>query len=334
MPGIIEFALEGFFNPNADFIPNKRFSTGNDVHGIHAADALNMGLRVGVQDIRAEEPDNWDSDGYEFGFRIKGTLKTGTYFTLNYFNGIADSPVQRPAPGSTFPPYTDDDGRTVVLPVKEGYYADLEYAGFTFTHDLESLYISALGGVAPVIRFEALYAFDSSFRTDGYDPNRNPYGEIFEEHDEIWWGMGIDWKFKWNLLNRRRYISFIPEFSQMHIRDYPSKFKLADGTTNPGRLRMAGDAAAPENYYIVSVRMDTFYLLDKWQPFVFWMRDIKNSTQGDMWLFKLNYLPNTTWKFTLALYLLQNDLWKTVESYEQAGLNHKDNLSFTVQYQF
>ncbi len=322
LPGIDDYALEAIFNPNADFIPNKRFSTGNDVHGIWAADALNGGLRVGLQTINAEEPDTWKSEGHEYAFRFKGTAKNGTYFTLNYFNGLANSPVQRPALGATFESYTDDKGRPIVNPVKEGYYGDQKYAGFSFTHDLQTLYIDALGGVAPVVRCEALYGFDGEFRTDGL--TANPFGEKYEKYDEIYYGIGLDWKFKWNLLNPRRFFSLAPEFSHRHILDYPDDYKL----------RGQGDASVTENHYIISVRMDTFYLHDKLQPFVFWMRDVQGNLKGDMWLMKLKYMPNSTWSYTAALFFLENGMNATVTEHGQRGLGHKDYMSFTVQYQF
>jgi len=284
-------------------------------------------MRVGSRDIRTPEPDNWKSEGFEYGFRFKGTLKNGTYFTLNYFDGVANSPVMIPVPGSTYETYTDDEGRSIVKPVSEGYYGDQKFAGLTFTHDLQTVYIDALGGVAPVLRCEALYGFNSEFRSDGFG---FPYGEKFEKHDELYWGIGVDWKFRWNLLNPRRFFSLVPEFSHRHIFDYPSDYNL----------RGQRDASVTENHYIMSVRMDTFYLHDKLNPFIFWMRDVQGNLQGDMWLFKLKYLPNSTWTYTLALTLLENEMMDTVASgtppagFGYRGLGNKDNLSFTVQYQF
>jgi hypothetical protein len=328
LPGIDDYGLEFIFNPNADFMPNKSFSTGNDVHGIWGVDALNSGLRVGSRYIDTPEPDSWDSDGYEYAFRFKGTLKDGTYFTLNYFDGIANSPVMVPVP--VLPPrnlinpyYTDDKGRPIVQPASDGYYGDQKYAGFSFTHDLKTVYVDALGGVAPVIRCEGLYGFDSEFRSDGFSAP-NPYGEKFEKHDEIYWGIGLDWKFKWNLLNPRRFISLGPEFSQRHILDYPDDYKL----------RGQRDGSVTENHYIMSVMTRTAYLHDKLEPMIFWMRDVQGNMQGDMWLFKLKYLPNSTWSYSAALTLLQNEMMDTVEGFGQRGLGHKDNLAITVQYQF
>ncbi len=52
----------------------------------------------------------------------------------------------------------------------------------------------------------------------------------------------------------------------------------------------------------------------------------KGSVKSDLWLIKLVYVPNTTWKYTVALFMPENDGFDEVD--------HQDNLSFTVSYQF
>ncbi len=90
----------------------------------------------------------------------------------------------------------------------------------------------------------------------------------------------------------------------------------------------------------MSVMMRTAYLHDKLEPMIFWMRDVQGNMQGDMWLFKMKYIPDTTWSYTVALTLLENEMMDTVTSgsppagFAMRGLGNKDNLSFTVQYQF
>jgi hypothetical protein len=78
----------------------------------------------------------------------------------------------------------------------------------------------------------------------------------------------------------------------------------------------------------------TYYLHDKLVPMIFWMRDVQDNMQGDMWLFKVQYLPNSTWTYAAALTVLRSDMNDTVEEFAQRGLGNKDNLTFTVQYQF
>ncbi len=330
-PGFInDLGLEFTFNPNADFIGNKMPGTGNDVSGIYSADVTRTGVRVGYTIDDFEEPDSWNSDGYEYAARIKGTFTDHTYFTLNYFDGVSNSAANRTkigegagGAGIILDDYTDDKGRMIVHPLREGFYADQQYAGFTFSREFESLFINWLGGIAPLVRGEAIYEFDTTFTTSGLSDRFTGKKENYEEHDAIFWGLGVDWKFKWDLLNPRRYFAFVPQFSHRHIKDYPSGYYLVEG----------GPTVA-ENLYSMSIRMSTFYFHDKLQPFIFYKRDIRSdvahetsgSVKSDLWLFKLIYTPDETWKYTLQLFMPGNDGFDKVD--------HQDNLSFTISYQF
>jgi hypothetical protein len=206
---------------------------------------------------------------------------------------------------------SDDKGRSILHPEMKGEYFDQRNAGFTVAREFESLYSNFLGGVAPVVRAEALYEFDTTFATDG-----RPVSDRFEEYDAIHWGISMDWKIKIPLLNQRRYFTCEPGFIHRHIRDYPSDYKL----------RGFDAAGMTENRYSITVLAMTYYLHDKLTPSVFYMRRIEGSVKGDTWRFKLEYAPNTTWRFSAMLYLLENKGFEAVD--------HKDNLSFTVQYQF
>jgi hypothetical protein len=173
-----------------------------------------------------------------------------------------------------------------------------------------------LGGVAPVLRCEALYQFDNTFFTNGKAANPATDKEDFEDYDAVHWGMGIDWKFRFRLLNPTHLISITPQFSHKYVLDYPSDYKLMD----------AGGAPTRENNYDIGLMLNTWYLHEKLFPFVFYQRTIKGSVKSDRWLFKLTYSPNERWSFGTTLYLLEK------KGYE--AINHKDNISFTVKYQF
>ncbi len=337
-PFLDECGIEFTFNPNADFIGDKLPTSGNSQAGIWAANRLEGDgfLRIGELSQPYDEPDRWSCQGFEYGLRIKGTLPDATYFTLNYFHGKDNSAVRRPDMNEGAAPffsientgYVDDKNRGIYESHLDGYYPDLVYAGFTFSKDLDMLYIKALGGVAPLIRCEAVYEFDSDFSTRV--PNATAMGqwESFEEHDVIFWGIGVDWKFKWNLLNERRYFSLVPQFSHKHIRDYPSDYTLM-----PTAYELA-----TENEYSILIRMDTFYLHDKLNPMIIYQRDIhadvdhkisNGSAKADLWLFRLNYQPNHIWTYKAQLTLMDNDGYT-----DYKYMDHKDNISFTVQYQF
>ena len=231
-------------------------------------------------------------------------------------------------PGLNGTTYYDDKGRQIIEPYMKGYYPDKKFAGFTCSKELESLYIGALGGVAPVLRCEALYEFDTTFT---YNNLSNPYAPMydFEQHDAIFWGIAMDWKFKVNLINERRYISLVPQFTHRYIRDYPS----APNTY----LQNVSGSIVSENNYSFSVRMDTWYMNDKIQPFIYYQRDIRSDVSGitdgsvkaDLWLLALTYAPNSTWSYKVQATFLDGAGWD-----KDRGMGNKDNICFTVKYQF
>ncbi len=331
LPFVDEYGIEFVFNPNADFIGDKAPATGNYEHGIWAADNVQSGFRMGALRTDYEEPDKWNSDGYEYAFRIKGTLQDSTYFTLNFFDGVDDNPVfaldttKGDVFGLSLLDYQDDKGNTLAEPNMMGYYPDKRFAGFTFARDIKQLYIESLGGVAPLVRCEFIYEFDSHFSKQFYGGLVPTFD--FVEKDAIYWGLGVDWKFKWNLLNPRRYFTLMPQFMHRHIQDYPSD----------GFLMNPGGETVPENWYTMFCMLMTYYMHDKLTPAIIYMRDVASdvshvtdgSVKYDMWLFKLKYEPNHIWSYKAQLTLMNND-----GNEDLRGMDHKDNISFTVQYQF
>jgi hypothetical protein len=330
-PFLDEFGLELIFNPNADFIGNKNPGPGNYEHGIWSTNTLIPALngRSGAVQYNIEEPDSWDSEGHEFAVRIKGTLPDATYFTLNYFNGVDNDFLFETDPDAGLIRPTDkvdDKGLRIWEPLMRGYYPDKEYVGFTFARDFESLYIKSLGGVAPLVRAEFIYEFDSGFgKTDGtnFDISSD------QQRDVIFWGLGVEWKFKWNLLNPRRYFSLTPQFQHRHIRDYPD-----DGSY----LQLPGGPTVAENNYNIYVNLMTYYMHDKLTPMLIFIRDIHSdvsdlvssgSVKYDMWLFKLLYEPNHIWSYKFQLTYMFND-----GQVDARGMDVNNNVSFTVQYQF
>jgi len=315
---INELGLEFTFNPNADFIGNKGLSTGNYEHGIWAANSFipQLNGRVGAVRGDIEKPDNWNSDGFEYALAIKALFPDDTYLTLNYFDGVDNDPVSVPDPsrkggiidaygvsiaGLNGTPYYDDEGHQIIEPYMKGFYPDKRYAGFTVCHDFTSLYVDWLGGVTPLVRFESIYEFDTTFTTSEYK---------FEEHDAIYYGASADWKFKWNLLNPRRFFSITPLFAHRHVQDYPDSYNLN----------------VQENTYTLGGMFSTQYLHDKLTPRIVYQRTLSSNVKSDLWIMSLEWAPNDTWKYKAQLFLLGNDGYDAVDD--------KDNLSFTVQYQF
>ena len=347
---IQDLGLEFVVNPNAKFISDKTFATGNDEHGIWAVDvagpafvdmtafgipgvdyippafisflpppldAMAAGIpptpsRIGSQDLLLHEPDEWDSDSYEYAFRLKTVIKDA-FITLNYFYGRENAPVTRATNNMRIEPASD--GLLILHPEMEGYYPRFRFAGVTFTRDFEKLNIKALGGVGPVLRLEAFYGFDNTFTTVG---KANPLllqRESFEKYDEIRYAIGIDWKIKLPLLNPRDSFNISPQFFHQHILDYPSNYGL-----------MGTAGALEEDNYSTTLTIRTTYLHNKLSPMFYWQRDYQGSVTGDMFMARLAYEKSYHWIYTIQ------GIWLEGEGMDNR--DHKDNVAVSVTYRF
>jgi hypothetical protein len=305
-----DLGFEFVFNPNADFRGDEGIVPGNDVAGIWAPDArVPLGgpypfdyAHVGSMDANIHEPDNWNSDGFEYAFRVKTTVGK-SFITLNYFYGLDNVPVQRVVglPRMEMSPF---DARMIMHLPTEGYYPRFRFAGATFTRDFENLNVSSLGGVAPLLRLEAFYAFDSTFVTSM---------QTFEKSDELRWAIGVDWKIKVNWLNPRAYITIMPQFYNRRIMDYPSNYKLS---------------GSEEDNWMSTLLISTSYFHNKLTPQFFWMRDITNK--ADMFLPSLKWEQSHKWNYTLgAVFFAGSEEGSGFQVFE-----NKNQVYLTIAYRF
>jgi len=197
----------------------------------------------------------------------------------------------------------------------EGYYPLIRFVGVTLTRDFEKLYIRALGGVAPVLRLEALYAFDNTFET-GPTIGRATFGTTFEEYDEVRWVIGIDWKVWLRFLNERAAFLISSQFFHRKIIDYPSY-----------NLTQSGILVRNDNYK-ATLMINTTYFHNKIVPLFFWMRDI--SEKANLFKIQVTYERSDVWNYTLGVLLLNGE--KTSRGFEV--LTNKDQVFFTVGYRF
>ncbi len=300
-----------------------------------------------------EEPDQWRQEGWEYGLRITTTLADSTLLTLNYFKGVSNSPVFGPlfmpelgfyGSGLDLINSYDIDGLQRAHPHMVGHYPDQEFVGFTFDRDMEGLFINWLGGVSPLLRCEVQYEFDRSFNDSGTGFVSNSTLEKVIERDRLYWGIGADWKFKWYFLNPRKYFVFVPQFTHSRIFNYPryeirTKNTLDDeGDVVPIDYRPfithPGGGKASKDEWSYSLRMSTKYYHDKIEPFAYFQRSVRDDVEwkhrgkvkSDIWLFRLTYQPNHIWMYRLQLFRASNDGFDAID--------HKDNISFTVFYEF
>ena len=331
---IQDLGVEFIINPNADFQPNRDFVTGNDRGGVWQPDQNSPFGKVGSFIITREEPDEWDPDTWEFGLKIKAMMN-GAIVTLNYFYGIDNDPTlywQRdpmaPPPGTPgFPPTGIPwitppvlfgappelvDGQPVIHPHIVETFNRFRFAGFTFSKDIISLTSPGwLGGVAPVLRIEAMYVFDYTV----YDEDSV---SLTDEVDEIRYMVGFDWKVRVNWLNPRSYFYINYQFFHRHELDYPD-----------WQIRLLHEAGRIDrNNYTSLLILNTRYLHEKLTPTFIWWSDW--TKDAEMFKIQLSYEPNSTWQYTLGTLLFSGQ--EPDELFEAFG--NKDQVYFTVGYRF
>ena len=309
-----DLGLEFTFNPNADFIPNQNIRLGNDKAGIWApyirTPFIGGPAYVGsaVKDIK--EPTEFHPEGFEYAFRIK-TIIREAIITVNCFYGRDNDPAFVMAAKSPRITVSPHDGRSIIHPFYEGRYPLLRFVGGTFTRDISPLKSSRLGGVAPVLRIEALYAFDSTFATTEDD---------FKKTDELRWAVGIDWKLRIPVLNPKRTFLVSTQFYHRHFRDNPSGYDYINSAT--------GSNFEHPDVYQATLMIDTAYFLEKLKPSFFWMRDI--TDRGNFFRFQTIYEYSNEWAFTVGAIFLGGD--RHARGFQP--LKHKDYLYLKVAYKW
>jgi len=204
------------------------------------------------------------------------------------------------------------DGRFILHPVVSVHYPEFKFVGATLTRDLEKVQMSALGGVAPVIRLEALYAFNST-----YSNSMNGYTKT----DEFRGVFGVDWKVKVNVLNPKAYFMISPQYFYQRVMDYPS-----GGVTLTQRGTLPGGFGT--NNHKATLMMNTTYLHNKLQPLFFWYHDFTN--RADYYLLKVAYEQSSHWIYTVgALFFHGNREGRRFEVFD-----NKDQVYFMVNYRF
>jgi len=318
-----DLGFEFIWNPNPDFISNQPVKFGNDVGGIwspnyYVAGSFPFGeAHLGSMYTAIEKPKNWSSEGFEYGFRIKGVVKDAI-ITLNYFYGRDNDPVVVSSSVPFGPVITmASDGRLIIHPSFVGKFPILHFVGATFSRDIP-LSASFLGGVSPVLRLETLYAFDTTFGTS--------LG-TFEKHDEFRGAIGVDWKVKIPFLNPRAYFSISPQLYYRKVMNYPAGYGLTPPCWPPDQVPDLSTTPQSNNY-ATSLMIGTTYFHNKLAPSFFWMHSINNN--ADFFRLQLNYDYNDNWRFTLgSIFLTGNQVGRGFQC-----LDNKDYAFFKVTYKF
>jgi len=308
-----DLGFEFVYNPNADFIPNQDLKSGNADGGIWAPNVPISGAHLATTYADIRTPERW-KEGNEFGLRVKANM-LGAMTTLNFFYGRDNSPVALFAPPfmSPVPPNIfASDGKVLLHPFQEGKYPLLKFVGATIAKEITPLSaVSFLGGVAPVVYLEALYAFDSTFAFS--NPLSGGVIQRFGKSDDFRTGMELAWKFKIPALNPRAYFSFTGEFFYRRIMNYPSFEEISGLKTNN---------------YQTFLSVSTSYFHNKLNPSLTWIHDINSNS--DYYIPKLVYDLDYHWHFTLGAQFFNGT--KKGQLFQM--FDNKNEIFFKVAYKW
>ncbi len=310
--------VQFIFDPAADFRGNELMTPGNEYQGVWSP-YVEAGpfAYIGSLDVTVEEPDSFDSDYFSYGLRLTAESH-GTNMALMGFYGKDRDYAALPAFPFIYPdPLANDyDGKAILHPVLEGKYCDFKFVGFTLSREIGFLKANFLGGVAPVLRMETLYAFDTTYSaTDGMF-----YNELVET-DEFRGVVGLDWKFKVRWLNPRAFFMLSGQYFYQELMDYPEA---------PVTLNQRGSLPGPleETNEKFTLMLNTTYMHNKLQPNVFWAHDVTN--RSDFYKIWVNYEYTHNWIFTLGALFMEG---KEPGNGDEP-LDHKDQVYATITFRF
>jgi hypothetical protein len=315
---LTDLNLQFVFNPNVTFIPNQNLTTGNDAGGIWAPQAYAFdpffpggAAHIGSQTLLIDRPRSFDSEGFGYAFRVSGNILGGAT-SLNYFYGREKDPATLPTGAGISGPASD--GRLILNPIQQGFYSLLRFVGATYSRDIPALRSGALGGVAPVVRVESIYAFSNTFGV--VDPVTQ--AGRFVHSDDFRFGLGLDWKVRIRPLNPTAFFTISPQVYYRRITDYPS-LEEATGLKDTDLLK---------NNYITTLMVSTTYLHTKLAPSVFWMRDWR--ARADFFRLQLAYSPTPSWQYTLGSIIFDGS--KRNVGFD--NFSQKDYVFFKIGYKF
>jgi hypothetical protein len=306
-----ELNIQGLFVPNADFARNESLQLGNDYQGVwNPAVELGPNTYLGKYRDALSKPDAWDPQGHAFGLRVTGTIMDARISVNGYYG--RDHEVARRALGTIdVTPFRWDNGITI-HPHYEAYYPIFKFVGATFTRDIDALKAAWLGNVAPVFRFEGLYAFDY------VSSNQSGTNGQFWQSDEMRLMAGADWKVRVSPLNARTFFFISPQLYWRHIVDYPSAGHIGTYT---------GDIQYRDTW-TTSLMISTSYWNNRLAPSFFWLRNWSN--RSEFYKPQISYEFVKDWKATVgALFVNGSKVTQGLQPF-----SYKDHVYGTVSYKF
>ncbi len=321
-----EIGLQFVFDPNFQFRGNDVILPGNDYQGVWTPKVtfpiggpypFDYGY-VGSLNVNYQKLHDFDPKGFTYGLKVKSNIMDAIVNLLFYYGRdrdvvMTDNPsLLRIEPTNTW------DRRMVLHPGSDAYYPYFKFIGATVTKDLSGLKSSALGGVSPVLRLEALYAFNSSYTLK--NNITNSMAQVAKT-DEFRGMIGFDWKVKIPFLNPTSYFLISPQYFYQKMMDYPhGNVSLVQRGSVGGRFEVAN--------HKTTLMVNTNYFHTKVTPMIFWLRDWTNRT--NMYKAQVSYEPTSNWIYTIGALAV----YGKVEGWGMEAMENKDQVFLTVGYRF
>ncbi len=266
-----------------------------------------------------ERPHDFDPRYFSYGLKVRADIG-GTIVHLLGFYGRDRDYVSEAAAAPFFTGPNAFDGAFVMHPVNKAFYPYYKFVGATVAKEVESLSASVLGGVSPVFRIEALYAFNTVY---AMQMGQSGTGlNTFMKTNEIALAVSADWKIKSDLLNPNAYISISPQFFFQRELNYPHLTGVVP------TAKATNETNIYENDYKYSLMVMTSYFHNKLTPMFVWSHN--QTLHDNMLMGKLSYAPNQTWSYSLS------GIYFDGAKYHQGNnfMQNKDKIWANITYNF
>jgi hypothetical protein len=317
---INDLNIQFLFNPNADFIPSQQQLPGTETGGIFSIPAVGEGF--GSFDRTGTTPDEWDSDGYEYGVQVQAFIRE-SIVNLNYFKGIANEYVSETdmaaagenignnmAAGIGPLPFRFDSSGRFHIPIVT-HYPDQEFFGGYISRDMQS-WTFMPGKKTPILKFEFAYELDKEFEVNLDDVMEG--APTFMEKDMFTWGAGIEWNINIPYITAQgNGVTFNSSYVTSHILGYDDRL----------------DSIKNDTFFVFIV--NSLYMSARLKPEFSWVRDLE--ARENQYMFSAEYLYNSDIMISGGVKIYDGP--SPVEDSASIGFSqNKDHAFLKITYQF
>ncbi len=219
-----EFGAQFILDPAFKFRGNEVTALGNDYQGVFAPNIVIPGFGyVGSGYSNVNRPHDFDPNYFSYGLKLRANIHDSIVQLLGFYGRDRDS-VNNPV-GSIIdfgnPLFSGNsfDHKFILHPVTDNEYRIYKFVGLTVAHEFPKLAVKPLGGVAPILRFESMYAFNTVYEAaNGIGGAGLGYTV---KTDELSMAASVDWKVKIDWLNPKAYITVSPQYFFQREMNWP-----------------------------------------------------------------------------------------------------------------